>query len=46
MNDNLSWPSSSYEIEVEGELRNSIVDSGFKNNKGTNESYPSAHFLF
>ena len=46
MNDNLPWLSLSNEIEVKGELRNSIVDSGFKNNKGTDESYPSAYFLF
>ena len=46
MNDNLLWESLSNEIEVKGELGNSIVDSGFKNNKGTDEIYPSANFLF
>ena len=45
MNDNFSWLSSSNEIEVIGELNNSIVDLDFKNNKGTNESYVSAYFL-
>ena len=46
MNDNFSRLSSSDEIEVKGEQRSSIVDSGFKNNKGTDESYPSAYILF
>ena len=45
MNENLSWLSSSNEIDVKGELRNPIVDSGFKNYKGTDERYPSASFL-
>ena len=45
-NDILSLRSSSNEIEVKRELRTTIFDSGFKNNKGTAESYPSAYFLF
>ena len=44
MNDTLPWLSLSNEIEVKGELRNFIVR--LKNNKETDESYPTAYFLF